>query len=89
MHTFAAPTCNIIYNSDLSGQTIIRQGENEVSVDLADILEFIIHQATEHGVTKPIKDLIDHDAMDLTGITIKMTEEDGKKKKIKKLKIKG
>ena len=42
-------------------ETIIKQGESEVSIDLYDILEFIVHQAVDERTIKPLKGMTDDD----------------------------
>ena len=89
MHTYAAPTCKILYNSDLSEETIIKQGESEVSVDLYDILEFIVHQAVDERTIRPLKEMIDDDTNNISGITIEMTDDDEGITRVEKLIIRG
>ena len=89
MHTYAAPTCKILYNSDLSGETIIRQGDSEVTIDLYDILGFIVHQAVDDRVIRPLKEMIEDDTNNISGITIEMTDDDEGITRVEKLIIRG
>ena len=75
MHTYVGSTCSIIYNSDLSGETIISQGGNVVSINLKDISDFLIHQAVVHGEARPFEDTIG--TSNVSSITIESTTKSG------------
>ena len=87
MHTYVGTSCRIIHNSDLSGETIIKNGEDEVSIDLSDIANFLIHQAFDRGNSGPFDHVIEHSHV--TAITLEATLGDGPIKRFKTLTIRG
>lgn len=67
----------LIYNSDLSGLSIIKSGDKEIEFDMKDMATFIVERIIEDVNIKFINDVMKRTHIDTIDIT-RVTDEDDK-----------
>lgn len=75
MYTWESETTTIIYNSDLSGETIIKTPKGELEVDMNEIARFLLASVfAEDAETRFLEKIIQDDSNDVTGFSIETSE---------------